>query len=415
MALFSREMQARRLHNSDIKKIVRVLRSGPPSASSHEKDSHEKATEAAIKKLPRRLRSSPLSSHGALCCTHKGLDAHLIDDIWSWIKYELEIGIGRFLYLIIMSDILSEPDKLRARQLEPVVRMFKPNWTLAKSSPPRTPPIDAGDKWVYQKNGCPACMLARIGSDEDALFALFAGMCGRHRWRSGGQKGVDKLKSRRLRFVRYWMRTLEDGEQKTSDAYDLGVKLKTLRREAKIRLRRSGQPTQYTRDSIDGVPVVARHCLDGGVAVAVGVEDPVYHKDWTINTLHDPEIGPTLPLDANSQTQSESWDSKPHFPLPQINTLNSPQSLRGDTLSPLPPAHHDAMPTPSPSIYSTRSHAPSTASFIHSTHSTHSRTTLTPSPASHTPWPENRFDPFETPDERVRKYREILARTGVVA
>ncbi|KAF1364382.1 hypothetical protein EJ07DRAFT_172381 [Lizonia empirigonia] len=290
-----RKMDTRRLRNSDIKKIVRFLRDSPDTSSQTDRECHGKRIKGAIEKLPRRLRSPPLASHGALCGTHKGLDAHLIDDIWVWIKYELEVAIGRFLYPIIVSKVLSESEERRARQLEPVVRMFNPDWTLAESPPPGIRPIDAGDKWVYQDNGCPACLLARLGSDEDALFALFAGMYGHLHLRSNGQRGVEKIKSKRLRFVRYWMRTYPDGGQKTFDAYDLGVKLKALRKEAKASLQRSGQPTRYTRDSLDGPPVTTRHCLDENPGAVMDISDPYDPEDWTAKASNEPNITPASP------------------------------------------------------------------------------------------------------------------------
>ncbi|KAJ4346163.1 hypothetical protein N0V95_005627, partial [Ascochyta clinopodiicola] len=384
MPLLFRKMQTRLLHNPDMKKLVRVLRNGPPPVSNDKRDSCEKATEAAIKKLPRRLRSSPLSSHGALCRAHKGLNAHLITDIWAWVKYELEVGIGRFLYPIIMSNVLSDANKSRARQLEPVVRIFKPDWTLIESSPPGIPPIDVGDKWVYQKNGCPACILARIGSDEDALFALFAGMYGHHRSRSGGQKGVDKIKSRRLRFVRYWMHTHLDGKQKTFDAYDLGVELKTLRREAKASLWQSGKPTRYTRDGLDEVPVVAQHRFDNEPAIDADLSGLYKYGNQCTNNPNDPKTGPTPPPDPSTPTVTEDWQDKPLANIPiQIRIQPTPsQSRKPDMLSPFPARHlttltrHDSVLSPAFSVPSFN--ATSTRGYS--------------------------FDPFDTPEARVGAY-----------
>jgi len=173
-----RKMDTRRLHAPEIKQLVLVLRN---DSNSHEdpKDSNaEKATVSAIKLLPRRLRSNLLSSHGSLCHTHKDLDHHLIDDIWAWIKFELESAIGRFIYPLIMCGTLSTEDEQQIRQLEPVIEMILPEWSLAKSAPPGKRPIHTGTNWAYQKNGCPACMLSRIGSDRKVLFALYSGMYG---------------------------------------------------------------------------------------------------------------------------------------------------------------------------------------------------------------------------------------------
>ncbi|KAF2622475.1 hypothetical protein BU25DRAFT_415205 [Macroventuria anomochaeta] len=331
-----------------------------------------------------------------------------------------------------MSKILSEADEYRVRQLEPVVEMFIAEWTLAESPPPGVPPIDTGDKWAYQKNGCPACMLARIGSDEGALFAIFAGMNGHHRSRSGGQKGVDKIKSKRLRFVRYWMHTHTNGDQAAQDAYDLGVELRELHRDAKSYLRRSRQPTQYTRDSLDEVPVTARHCLDDQEEACLDISDPYNPKDWTTNT-HDPNIGPIPPLDPTIPTIIEGWNNKPVPDLPRASILiQSPtphftksthsfhavHTIENDTLAPLPLLSHANLkrrdsvlgssgppiypPRPASSIYSSPSRltlATSIASYNNPTSAPHQTRT-------------QRYDPMESLEERLDKYRNMMARTS---
>ncbi|KAJ4376533.1 hypothetical protein N0V86_006646 [Didymella sp. IMI 355093] len=145
MPTIFRRMDTRRLHNPDIKQLVQVLRTDPQYTVDPGDACFEKATQAAIKKLPRRLRSSTISWHGSLCRSHKELDVYLINDVWSWIKYELGVAIGRFLYPIIMSDHLSKEDEYRVRQLEPVVRMFNTDWRLVESAAPGKRPIDAGN------------------------------------------------------------------------------------------------------------------------------------------------------------------------------------------------------------------------------------------------------------------------------
>src|SRR5689334_14352370 len=124
-----RKMDTRRLHAREIRQLVRVLRKDPYSNVDLESTNAEKATVSAIKLLPRRLRVKLLSSHGTLCHTHKGLDHHLIEDIWAWIKFELETAIGRFIYPLVMSGTLSTEDEHRIRQLEPAVEMLLPGWT----------------------------------------------------------------------------------------------------------------------------------------------------------------------------------------------------------------------------------------------------------------------------------------------
>lgn len=406
-ALF-RKMETRRLHNPDIKQLVHILRTDPHSLAEPGDARFEKATQTAIKKLPRRLRSSPISYHGSLCRTHKGLDAHLINDVWSWIKFELEVAIGRFLYPMVMSGILSKEYEHRVRQLEPVVRMFNTAWTFAESAAPGKPPIDAGTKWTYQENGCPACMLTRIGSDEGALFALFAGMYGHLRSRSGGRKGVHQIRSKRLRFVRYWMKTHPNGEQATQEAYDLGVELKAIRRKAKVSLRCFKRPTHYTRDSLDEAPTTPRHCLNDRPAAAFDISEPFHPNDWAANTKHDPKIGPTPPLDPTTHTVIEDWypselTNVTHADIRRASiNIPSPSPRSAASIPPMPFTHttkqrRDSVfsttttirPRPSSSIYPT--HRPSVAmlrgsrpaSSVYSTQDPSGITLSPPQPASY--------------------------------
>ncbi|KAL1651493.1 hypothetical protein SLS61_005444 [Didymella pomorum] len=303
-------METRRLHNSDMKQLVQVLRTDPRSTVSPGDERFEKATQALIKKLPRRLRSSAMSWHGSLCRSHKGLDVHLINDVWSWIKYELEVAIGRFLYPIIISDALSDLHEDMARQLEPVVRMFTTEWTLAGSAPPGKHPIDMGDKWAYQENMCPACMLTRLGSDIEVLFALFACMYGRLQSRSGGhgRNGVKSIRSKRLRFIRYWMKTHPEGEQTAEMAYNFGVQMKAVRRDAKYALRRSKQSTRDTQDSHGRTPTAPHHRLDDHILAAFDISEPFNPDDRTANFKQDPKIGPVPPPSPAIPTVIEGWD-----------------------------------------------------------------------------------------------------------
>ncbi|KAH6644506.1 hypothetical protein C7974DRAFT_371620 [Boeremia exigua] len=315
-----------------------------------------------------------------------------------------------------MSGILSEADEYRVRQLEPVVEMFFPEWTLAGSAPPGKPPIDTGAKWAYQKNGCPACMLARLGSDENALFALFAGMYGHLRSRSGGQKGADKVKSKGLRFVRYWMRKHANGDQAVQEAYDLGVELKMLRHDAKVSLRESKQSTRYTRDSLYEPPVTARHCLDDQPDIAVDLSTPFSPKNWMQDDK--PIISEDSPRNSRPPSFTDAWNHEhPSDPsasiqpcTPRSTTQSTTDSatrsansthlhpVAQDTLTPLPraPSRHDSMlspPRPPSSIYTSASRPTSIASF--------NAPTRNPKQRGH--------DPLETVEERVDRYRQLIA------
>jgi hypothetical protein len=426
-------MDTRRLHNPDIKQLVQVLRTDPQSTVDPGDARFEKATQAAIKKLPRRLRSSTISWRGSLCRSHKELDVYLMNDVWSWIKYELGVAIGRFLYPIIMSDHLSKEDEYRVRQLEPVVRMFNTDWTLVGSAAPGKRPIDAGNRWEYQKNGCPACMLTRLGSDASALFALFACMYGHLRSRSGGQKGIKSVRSKRLRFVRYWIMTHRGGTQAAEAAYNLGVKLKTIRRDAKASLRHSTRPTHYTQDSVDEKPATPRHCLDDQTLAAFDISEPYHPDDRTSDFKHDPKIGPVPPLDPTTPTIIEGWDvtvtradvqrarigvqapmprgSIPPLPFTQPTSSQTPIPHRRDSIF----SHTSTVrPRPASSIYSVQAPSaamlrpPRPASYTYSLNNPNtSRLTMASSILSYNdptqPSQPRGYDPLETSDEWLDK------------
>ena len=318
------KMETRRLHNPDMRQLVQVLRTDPRSTVGPGDERFEKATQALIKKLSRRLRSSVMSWHGSLCRSHKGLDFYLINDVWSWIKYELEVTIGRFLYPIIMSDALPNLHEDMVRQLEPVVRMFTTDWTLVGSAPPGKHPVDKGNKWAYQENKCPACMLTRLGSDIEVLYALFACMYGRLQSRSGGhgQNGVKSIRSKRLRFIRYWMKTHPEGEQAAEAAYNFGVQFKAVRRDAKYALRRPKQSTHETQE-------------DSHVA-AFDFSEPFNPDNRTVNFTHDPKIGPVPPPNPATPTVIEGWDllNITHADIYQAKNNVQPPAPRSQPPSP---------------------------------------------------------------------------------
>lgn len=246
MCPFTRKIETRQLHDAEMKNLVRTLRGVPYNASARQESKYRRCTSEAIRNLPRRLRASHFTTHATnLCATHKGLDAHLIDDIWSWLKFELEGAIGRFLYPIIMSSRLSATEEFKVRQLEPVLQMWYRAWNLQQSAPLGHEPIHRGNKWAYQQDQCPACILSRIGSDTDVLFAIFAGMVGRFNTRSlanaeaqGCNDAWKKTKSKRIRFVKHWLRATEEGGATLFAAGELGMKMKRLRREWKQEQRR---------------------------------------------------------------------------------------------------------------------------------------------------------------------------------
>jgi hypothetical protein len=257
-----KKMETRRLHNTDMKKLVNVLRGVSP------------AIKPAIKALPYRLRHSPLSIFGTLCPLHKGLNHHLIIDIQSWVTHEFDGAIGRYIYPVIMGGKLTPAQQSQIRHLEPVLRMWRAEFKTESSAPPGRAPIQAGEKWDYQCDRCSACVLARIGADEDVLHALYAGMIARFHTSklvSGKDLGVATLnhpKSKRVRFVRYWIKACRRGDALLCEAADLGLVIKKLHREWKDARRTKGASIYNGRVSLGGTTVGDEWKEDDGIDTA---------------------------------------------------------------------------------------------------------------------------------------------------
>ncbi|KAF1939921.1 hypothetical protein EJ02DRAFT_407577 [Clathrospora elynae] len=229
MLSFLHKTETRRLHNNDMKKLVRIFRDVPSPNDERKKDKYRKYTKEDIQDLPRRLRSSHLSvGHTNLCSMHKGLNQDLVNDIWAWLRHELDGAVGKF----------------KARQLEPVLQMWQSDFKTETSVPPSYASIQRKSEWAFQKDQCPACMTARIGTDEDVLFALFASMVGRFNTKTlatidtlRSVTAWDKTRSKRLRFVRYWVKTTRGGDTTLFEAGELGMAMKRLRFEWKAEQR----------------------------------------------------------------------------------------------------------------------------------------------------------------------------------
>ncbi|KAJ4373333.1 hypothetical protein N0V83_003627 [Neocucurbitaria cava] len=362
MPLVPKKMETRRLHNSDMKKLVRILRGTPyPFSSSKDKAYRQNAKES-IHSLPRRLRSSHLSFSSStttsnLCSTHKGLDANLIAEIYAWLRHELDGAIGKFLYPLIMSGVLTHTQELKMRQLEPARQMWQHDFQADLSAPPGRQAIQCGDKWSYQVDQCAACILARIGSDEGVLFALFAGMVGRMKDKASGMDvlrgivGMEKVKSKRLRFVRYWVKAASrGGENAVFEAGELGLKMKGLRHEWKVQQRRLRDGKNLQPAPKPNMPrqsheteSAGRLFTDAESVIGIDITVPYQPKEWSPLNAHDPKLGPN-PRPSNAIPLSPAAllgfgipgfrDSDPHSPHAESESkppLARPPSTSSDT------------------------------------------------------------------------------------
>lgn len=227
----------KRLHNSDLKKLVSILQ--------------VPVSKKEIKAIPSGVLSSHpnTSSSSNLCSLHKDLNADLLRELWSWMKYELDTAVGNFVYPVILAGKLTEAEQRKIRQIEPVKEMFDRDFTMETSGPQGRRPIDAGSMWKYQHDKCPACLLTRVGSDSEVLCALYAGMIARFPiWKLATHRliladlGVHQLespKSKRIRLVRYWIRASTTGYAALFEAVELGILIKKKHKELQEEIHRS--------------------------------------------------------------------------------------------------------------------------------------------------------------------------------
>jgi hypothetical protein len=358
MPSFKKKMDSQRLRNSEMKKLVQLLRGVPLPHYAGTIDTYPDITKEAIKRLPRRLRRSALlnlsTSTGGLCSMHKNLDHHLMDDLLDWVKHEFS-AIGKLLYPLLMSSKLTYSEASKARQLEPVLEIWRRNFDIEKSAPPGCAPITRTNKWTYQADHCPACMLARIGSDDDVLRALYAGMIARFstdkcmsRRIVLAELGVhhfDNPKSKRVRFVRYWVKACSSGDTLLFEAVELGLKLKRLNNEYK-----TARKVSIYESSLH---------LDGETLFGSTHSDPFWDSSEVterprtalyVGHQSTPAQNPFHDEHARPQTSSSSCYSQP---------AQTPHPFTFDDGAPLDPR---AVQTPSSSIDFTMPHRKHTAS-----------------------------------------------------
>lgn len=408
------------LSNSDMKQLARVLR-GVPFPYNPEADKNYRCKlKQHINDLPWHLRSTGLGitytenketgkvKPGRLCSAHEGLGSRLIYSIWDWVKYQLENRVGQYMYPVIMHGGLTKHQELKARQLEPVLQMYRTDFTVAGSAPPDHEPITPGylsgravwvPKFSYQVNECPACILARIGSDTDVLSALMSGVVAHM---SSGHIGHrDDIRSVRVRFIKYWLKVNKGGEKMVDQAWELGKEIRRMRQEWKVGCNPQG--TSNVRESV--VPVDISEMYDPAYRPAnptpraAGLES-VVDKDTSEPFISAPELAmpraPTLAED-NPMESAIGIDISEPFISPSPNTgadllapshaatqgassihnrtqhnhtLHNGLKQTGAVRRPTVPTPHDSMP---PTTYVQQEHANAKPSHVPSVHSRTSR------------------------------------------
>jgi hypothetical protein len=147
---------------------------------------YAKRTKQEIKGLPPHLREYPgwlerrLNKHieddqryhaRVLCPLHDQLNRTLLKSTLHWIKKEIDLNIPAVLSPLAEAGLLSEKVFKLFTKLTNVSAMWVPASDFESFYKRKVDP-----KWEFQNDHCPACLLARIGRDAEALTALKAGM-----------------------------------------------------------------------------------------------------------------------------------------------------------------------------------------------------------------------------------------------
>ncbi|KAF2120150.1 hypothetical protein BDV96DRAFT_674381 [Lophiotrema nucula] len=324
-----RSRHYRQVNNTDMKAVKYILGHFPfpyPADPVKEKQYWD-AIRRAIRDLPSHLRESRLHAmgnsenngvvkQGKLCNDHKGMSSEPVYDIWAWVKEELDHKIGPFLHPILVKVGLTPVQEKKVRQLEPVLQLYHKEFDTAAMTPEGREPIVSGNweadtfinRWAYQKNECPACILARIGSDEKVLFALYAGMVGYLSESKLGKK--NKPKSSRLRWIKYLLGQHEHGEKLASEAWDLGEEMRRTYRSYKEHRRYTGQFDFYGRRNRTSVDSRPKSEPRAGLSTPLGTSYTSQRGDE--NTFTDPRPQAAEPLQAPTAAEPYTPPSNPY-------------------------------------------------------------------------------------------------------
>lgn len=278
--------------------------------------------------------------------------------MWSWVRHEFS-AIGKFIYPLLIANMLSHTQERRIRQLEPVLRMWRKDYVHGLSAAPGRDPIITGDRWSFQADQCDACMLARIGSSEVVLRALYAGMLARFSLdklttskvilAELGVSAFDYPKSKRVRFVRYWIKGSSRGTDLLFSAADLGLEIKKLHKVWK-----------------EGALYWGQHVAGGEAQDPFQDPSPVQHTPYTPSHRPHTPTSPApftlhlsaqvLPLHMNRRLPALPFQPLPHRPVTVFNPHPRPSSFASvDTIESYdgaPPAwkaHFQGQQAPRPS------------------------------------------------------------------
>ncbi|CAI7663100.1 unnamed protein product [Penicillium crustosum] len=114
-----------------------------------------------IHELPKNMRRDRWSrTNKDLCDAHQGLDAYLMDDVFTLIHREVGHHLRKF---DAYPDLLKPLDILILQKLQAIQGMWEK---------PDLKDQTISEAWHYETSGCQGCMVARVASDKHALRNL---------------------------------------------------------------------------------------------------------------------------------------------------------------------------------------------------------------------------------------------------
>ncbi|CAI7654875.1 unnamed protein product [Penicillium palitans] len=114
-----------------------------------------------IHELPKNMRRERWSrTNKDLCDAHRGLNAYLMDDVFTLIHREVGHHLRKF---DAYPDLLKPLDILILQKLQAIQGMWE-------EPDPKDQTIS--EAWHYDPSGCQGCMVARVASDKHALRNL---------------------------------------------------------------------------------------------------------------------------------------------------------------------------------------------------------------------------------------------------
>ncbi|QDS77498.1 hypothetical protein FKW77_000254 [Venturia effusa] len=369
------------LTTSDMKLLTRILSHQPSPIHPYDSSTQAKyreLTKKDIDKLPVHLKKE--SGQGkSLCKMHAGLNAGYIDSIFEWIHKQVDVSLPKSLAgptdaEVAISDAVVEPF-LHLLEIQSM-------WTTSPSSFFVRRQSKQGKRWALQQDGCKACMLARLGGEEDIITPLRASVVAKL---SAG----DKPKSRRL----VWLAALiygcftEEAFQRIIDKSEiLGRSLRTANTEAAYKKAKHAECWSSTAMSPEAghTKATARKAktIDRGGREAEHVADVTKEVGSTTDEVtrsdqlaqQEVENWQAQQLQARRKERQRSVtpidDIEPHLP-PTLDDLFVPSSTSITSTTPLasnpPLAFPFATPSPPP-LRPTTSHTGTPPPFL--THDT---------------------------------------------